>query len=527
MAEGEGAPKPDFRTGFSVRDLPDGGMVLGQVDAEDVILVRRGGEFFAVGASCTHYHGPLSDGLVVGDTLRCPWHHACFSLRTGEALRAPALDPISCWRVERVDDKAFVREKLAQTTAKTAAFSQNSSPNSSPKSSSNTSSNSRALPTAVVIVGGGGAGLAAADMLRREGYDGSLTMISADDSPPYDRPNLSKDFLAGTAPDDWIPLRSSEYYSDRRIDLVLGSRVSSLDIQRRSVQLENGKTYEFEALLIATGAEPIRLQIEGATDSQIHYLRTFADSRAIVAKSASAKRVVVVGASFIGLEVAASLRARGMDVHVAAPESLPLERVMGPDVGLFLQGLHESHGVVFHLGSTVSRINGRSVTLSNGTIVDADFVVLGVGVRPSIALAERAGLAIDRGIAVNDYLETSVPGIFAAGDVARWPDPHSGERIRVEHWVVAERQGQVAAKNILGQREPFTAVPFFWSQHYDVAINYVGHAETWDAAEIEGQLDLNGRDCGVTYKQAGRTLAVATISRDVQSLQAEAAMESA
>jgi NADPH-dependent 2,4-dienoyl-CoA reductase/sulfur reductase-like enzyme/nitrite reductase/ring-hydroxylating ferredoxin subunit len=497
-------------------------MVLGQVDADDVILVRRGGEFFAVGAVCTHYHGPLSDGLVVGDTVRCPWHHACFSLRTGEALRAPALDPISCWRVERVGDKAFVHEKLAQPSAKTAVVSQYSSP----KSSSNASSNSRALPTAVVIVGGGGAGLAAADMLRREGYDGTLTMISSDDSPPYDRPNLSKDFLAGTAPDDWIPLRSSEYYNDRRIELVLGSLVSSLDIKRRQVQLENGKTYGFGALLIATGAEPVRLQIEGATDAQIHYLRTFADSRVIVAKTASAKRVVVVGASFIGLEVAASLRARGIDVDVVAPDSLPLERVMGPDIGRFLRGLHESHGVVFHLASTVSRMSGRSVTLSSGTIVDADFVVLGVGVRPSLALAERAGLAIDRGIAVNEYLETNVPDIFAAGDVARWPDPHSGERIRVEHWVVAERQGQVAAKNILGQQEPFTAVPFFWSQHYDVAINYVGHAETWDAAEIDGQLDLNARDCAVTYKRRGRTLAVATISRDLQSLQAEAAMES-
>jgi apoptosis-inducing factor 3 len=518
MAEGTGAPKPDFRNGFSVGDLPDGGMVLGQVDADDVILVRRGGEFFALGAVCTHYHGPLSDGLVVGDTVRCPWHHACFSLRSGEALRAPALDPISCWRVEKVGDKAFVREKRAQPAAKTADFS--------PNSSSKSSSNSKALPTSVVIVGGGGAGLAAADMLRREGYDGTLTMISADDSPPYDRPNLSKDFLAGTAPDDWIPLRSSEYYNDRRIELVLGSLVSSLDIKRRQVQLENGKTYGYGALLIATGAEPVRLQIEGATDAQIHYLRTFADSRAIVAKAASAKRVVVVGASFIGLEVAASLRAREIDVHVAAPGSLPLERVMGPDIGRFLQGLHESHGVVFHLGSTVSRINGRSVTLSSGTILDADFVVLGVGVRPLLALAERAGLVVDRGIAVNEYLETSVPGIFAAGDVARWPDPHSGERIRVEHWVVAERQGQVAAKNILGQREPFSAVPFFWSQHYDVAINYVGHAETWDAAEIDGQLDLNARDCAVSYKRRGRTLAVATISRDLQSLQAEAAMES-
>ncbi len=524
MAEGTGAPKPDFRNGFSVGDLPDGGMVLGQVDAEEVILVRRAGEFFAAGAVCTHYHGPLSDGLVVGDTVRCPWHHACFSLRTGEALRAPALDPISCWRVEKVGDKAFVREKLAQPAAKTAVVSSNSSPNFSSNSSPNSSSKTRALPTSVVIVGGGGAGLAAADMLRREGYDGILTMISADDSPPYDRPNLSKDFLAGTAPDDWIPLRSSEYYSDRRIDLVLGSRVSSLDIKRRQVQLESGKTYGFGALLIATGAEPVRLQIEGATDAQIHYLRTFADSRAIVAKAASAKRVVVVGASFIGLEVAASLRARGIDVDVVAPENLPLERVMGPDIGRFLRGLHESHGVVFHLGTTVSRINGRSVTLSSGGILDADFVVLGVGVRPSLALAERAGLAIDRGITVNEYLETSVPGIFAAGDVARWPDPHSGERIRVEHWVVAERQGQVAAKNILGQREPFTAVPFFWSQHYDVAINYVGHAENWDAVEIDGQLDR--RDCAVTYKRRGRSLAVATISRDLQSLQAEAAMES-
>src|SRR6266851_309278 len=302
MAEEKKLSGPDFAQGVSLSEFTDGGMLQGHAKGEPVLVARRGDNFFAIGASCTHYGAPLAEGLVVGDTLRCAWHHACFSLRTGEALRAPALDPISCWRVERVGDKAFVREKLAQPAVRTAVVSSNSSPNSS--------SNARALPTSVVIVGGGGAGLAAADMLRREGYDGILTMISADDSPPYDRPNLSKDFLAGTAPDDWIPLRSSEYYSDRRIDLVLGSRVSSLDIKRRQVQLESGKTYGFGALLIATGAEPVRLQIEGATDAQIHYLRTFADSRAIVAKAASAKRVVVVGASFIGLEVAASLRAR-------------------------------------------------------------------------------------------------------------------------------------------------------------------------------------------------------------------------
>ncbi len=508
MADIEDAPKPDFRNGFPIRDLPDGRMTVGQVDGEDVILVRRGDEFFAVGSHCTHYHGPLSDGLIVGETLRCPWHHACFSLRSGEALRAPALDPIDCWRVDTVGDKVFVREKIAQPTPKPALSSVNSSN----------------WPSSVVIIGGGAAGLAAADMLRREGYAGPLTMISADDSPPNDRPNLSKDFLAGTASDDWIPLRSPEYYADRRIELVLNSQAASLDIQRKRVQLENGKTYDYGALLLATGADPVKLQIEGAKDSQLHYLRTFADSRAIVAKSASAKRVVVVGASFIGLEVAASLRARGIEVDVVAPDKQPLERVLGTELGSFIRGVHEANGVIFHLGETVNRMDGRAVTLSSGTIVDADFVVLGVGVRPSLALAERAGLTMNRGIVVNEYLETSAVGVFAAGDVARWPDPHTGDLIRVEHWVVAERQGQVAAKNILGCREKFDAVPFFWSQHYDVVINYVGHAESWDAVEIEGSIEA--RDCAVFYKRGNRTLAVATVSRDLQSLIYEAAMES-
>lgn len=505
MADVEGASKPDLKSGVSLDELADGGMVAGRVGDEDVILARRGDELFAVGAHCTHYHAPLADGLIAGDTLRCPWHHACFSLRTGEALRAPALDPIACWRVERVGKTVFVREKIAAADPGSAR--------------------SRELPATVVIIGGGAAGLAAADMLRREGYEGGVTLISADDSPPCDRPNLSKDYLAGTAQEDWIPLRAPAYYSERRIELMLNARASSLDVKQKRVQLENGKTIGFGALLMATGADPVRLQIPGAADSQVHYLRTFADARAIVARAASAKRVVVVGASFIGLEVAASLRARGIEVHVVAPDKTPLERVMGAEVGGFIRKLHEAHGVVFHLGQTVSRMDGRRAMLSDATVLDADFIVLGVGVRPAIALGEQAGLAIDRGIAVNEYLETSAPGIFAAGDIARWPDPHSGNRIRVEHWVVAERQGQIAARNILGRRVRFDAVPFFWSQHYDLAINYVGHAENWDAVEIDGSLDA--KDCAVTYKRGNRTLAVATISRDVQSLRAELAMETA
>jgi NADPH-dependent 2,4-dienoyl-CoA reductase/sulfur reductase-like enzyme/nitrite reductase/ring-hydroxylating ferredoxin subunit len=493
--------KPDLKTGVPLSSIPDGGQFLGVIDEEDALLVRRGVEIFAVGTHCTHYHGPLAEGLVVEDTVRCPWHHACFSLRTGEALRAPALDPICCWRTERVGDKVFVREKLTPVV---------------PTHDEN-------APSSVVIVGGGAAGLAAADMLRREGYQNSLTIVSADDSPPVDRPNLSKDYLAGTAQEDLVPLRSPEYYREQKIDVLLNSRASSIDTKSKQILLENGRALEFGALLLATGADPIHLTIEGASDSQILYLRTFADSKAIIANAGSAKRVVVVGASFIGLEVAASLRARGVAVDVVAPDRQPLERVMGAEVGNFIRKLHEAHGVTFHLEQSVGRVNGSAVTLSSGTVLEADFLVLGVGVRPSLKLAEQAGLAIDRGIVVNEYLETSVPGIFAAGDAARWPDPHAGEKIRVEHWVVAERQGQVAARNILGRREKFEAVPFFWSQHYDLAINYVGHAESWDAITIDGNLDA--RNCSVSYRKGARTLAIVTISRDVASLLAEAAME--
>jgi apoptosis-inducing factor 3 len=500
----EEAAKPDFRNGFPIEQIPDGGSVLGRVDADEAILVRRGGDLFAVGAHCTHYQGPLAEGLVVGDTVRCPWHHACFSLRSGEALRAPAIDPIPCWRVERVGNMAFAREKLSE-----------------PKADS--TSNASDLPASVLIIGGGAAGFAAAEMLRRKGYQGPVTMLSADDSPPVDRPNLSKDFLEGNAQDDWIPLRPAEYYTEQRIDLVLNTRVSSIDLKSRRVEAANGKTYDFGALLIATGADPVRPETPTSGDPAILYLRTFADARAIVAKAQSAKSVVVVGAGFIGLEVAASMRIRGLAVHVVAPDKVPLERVVGPDVGQVVRAVHEEHGVVFHLGKTVGRVDGKRVTLSDGETLTADFVVMGVGVRPSIALAEQAGLALDRGIAVDEHLQTSARGVYAAGDVARWPDPHSGERVRIEHWVVAERQGQVAAQNILGHGVRFDAVPFFWSKHYDFALHYVGHAEKWDAVEIDGS--LAARNCTVTYKRGGLPLAVVTIDRDLQSLRAELAME--
>jgi NADPH-dependent 2,4-dienoyl-CoA reductase/sulfur reductase-like enzyme/nitrite reductase/ring-hydroxylating ferredoxin subunit len=503
MADDNKPTGPDLTQGVPLSDITDGGMLVGHVGGDEVLLARRGDEVFAVSAHCSHYHGPLADGLMVGDTVRCPWHHACFSLRTGEHLGPPALSPIDCWKVEHHDSKVLVKDKHA------------------PKSFARPKPVVKA-PDKIVIVGGGAAGFAAAEMLRRQDYKGSIVMLSDDEAAPVDRPNLSKDYLAGTAPAEWIPLRGDDYYKDNGIDLRLKTKVASIDPKARDV-LGNGSTISYDRLLLATGAEPVRLEIPGVDLPHVHTLRSLADSTAIVEGAKTAKRAVVIGASFIGLEVAASLRARKVEVHVVAPGKRPLERILGPEMGDLVRKLHEEKGVVFHLEESLVAIDAKQVKLKSGKSLDADLVVMGVGVKPRTALAEQAGLKVDGGVITDTFLESSVSGIFAAGDIAKWPDPYSGQAIRVEHWVVAERQGQTAALNMLGFRQRFAAVPFFWSLHYDDSINYLGHAEKWDAIEVEG--DIAGKNCLVRYKVKGRTMAVASINRDVASLQAEVVME--
>jgi NADPH-dependent 2,4-dienoyl-CoA reductase/sulfur reductase-like enzyme/nitrite reductase/ring-hydroxylating ferredoxin subunit len=502
---------PDLALGVPAGGIADGEMLLGHAAGEAVLLARVGEDFFAVGAACTHYGGPLAEGILVGHQVRCPWHHAAFDVRTGEAQRAPALRPLPCWSVEREGGTIRVARRQPEAGTK-----EENTRRSAARSGS-------ALPDSVVIVGAGAAGSAAAEMLRREGFQGRVTLLGAEDADPYDRPNCSKDYLAGNAPEEWMPLWPADFYADNGIELVRGARVAAIDPKARTVKALGGREYGWDALILATGCDPVRLPLATHNLPHVHYLRTLADSRAIIAAAEHAKRVVVVGGSFIGMETAASLRARGLEVHLVAPEQHPMEKVLGPDLGRWVRSVHEEHGVTFHLATTVANVAAKTVALKDGTKIDTDLVVVGIGVRPSLALAAWAGLGVDDGVTVDERLRTTAPGIWAAGDIARWPDPHTGRRIRVEHWVVAQRQGQAAARNILGADEAFDMVPFFWSAHYDAVVAYVGHAEKWDRATLDG--DPAAMDCTVAFHEGDRVTAAATVFRDTVSLRAERLME--
>jgi len=497
LAEQAAASGPDFSNGISLADCPDHGTLAGRVGDDAMLLSHIDGEWFAVGGTCTHYGGVLADGAIGKREVRCPLHHACFDLKTGAVLRAPALEPVDRWKVEIEGERLFIREKLP------------------PLEHHEHASDVRR----VVIVGGGAAGLACANELRKLGYAGEIVMLSADSDPPCDRPNLSKDYLAGTAPEEWIPLRGQDWYREKSIDLRLNCKVQSIDTSGRAVALESGERIEFDRLLLATGAEPRRLKdLDG---NEVFTLRSLADARAIIEEAKAGSRAVVIGSSFIGLEAAAALRKRDVDVTVVSPEEVPFERVLGTELGGFVKKLHEDHGVRFHLGTVAAGFDSSSVTLANGDEVHADFVLIGVGVTPRSELAEAAGLAVENGVHVDEHLETSCPGIFAAGDIAAYPAKDG--RARIEHWTVAERQGQIAAANILGLNQAFDSAPFFWTEQYGVSIRYVGHAADWDDVRTEGELGTGGSV--LRYYRGGKHLATASINCDRANLEDELRLE--
>ncbi len=503
---------PDFGAGVPLALIPDGGMLLGHAQGKAVLLTRTDGEVFAIGATCTHYSGPLGEGLLVGDTIRCPWHHACFNVRTGEAVRAPALDPVSRWQIERRGTDIVVTSEIQNGDGATPPATGSASRESA----------GAADIQRVVIIGAGVAGNAAAEMLRRRGFSGSITMIGADTARPYDRPNLSKDYLAGTAQESWLPLRAPEFYEKHDIEILTSTPATAIDTDGKNVTLGDGKAIPYDGLLLATGATPIPLAVSGAELPHVFYLRSLDDSHRIIKAASRARSVAVIGASFIGLEVAASLRTRGLDVHVIAPDAIPLQKVFGDELGARVREMHEEKGVKFSLGRSVTAIGAGAVALDEGEAVVADLVVVGIGVRPNLDLAKAAGLKVDNGVVVSEHLESSVPGIYAAGDIANFPY-RTGDRIRVEHFVVAERQGQCAARNMLGEREAYDDIPFFWSAHFGTEIRYVGHASKIESSTVGG--DIGKDDAIVAYREKGATVAFASIGRDLACLEAERALE--
>jgi apoptosis-inducing factor 3 len=494
---------PDLSAGIALADITEGGTIAGRVGDEPVLLSRIDGELYAVSGACTHYGAHLSGGLADGRLVRCPLHHACFDLKTGAALRAPALDPLDRWQVDVDSDKAYVSYKLK----------------SHPEGANDTESD----PRRIVIIGGGAGGLACANELRRLGFSGSITMLSADSDAPCDRPNLSKDYLAGTAPEEWLPLRPADWYSDKKIDLRLSTPVTRIDAEARTVHCVSGENVPYDRLLIATGSEPNRLMTQGFDGENVFTLRSISDARAIAAKATPGARAVIIGASFIAMEAAAALRARGAEVDVVAVEHVPFDRVFGIALGEYITGIHQKNGVRFHLGCVASGYDGRAVTLANGEKIEADFVVVGIGVQPRTDLARSAGAEVDNGVMVDAFLETSVPGIYAAGDIASYPDAATGERVRIEHWVVAERQGQVAAANMLGARKPYQSVPFFWTEQFGTAIRYVGRGSGWDKVLVDG--DLEGGSFTIRYFRDGVHCASASVGRDKDNLEDELTLE--
>jgi NADPH-dependent 2,4-dienoyl-CoA reductase/sulfur reductase-like enzyme/nitrite reductase/ring-hydroxylating ferredoxin subunit len=483
-----------------VDELADDELREVEVGGKKVLLLRSDGVVRAFGARCPHYDAPLAQGLLHDGRLVCPWHGGAFDARTGDLLEPPPLSGLAPLAVRIDDDGDVVVDR----------------PDDAPRQ--------RTMPMAdrdpgdertFVVVGGGAAGGAAVEALRQHGFAGRVVLISREDRRPYDRPNLSKDYLAGTAGADWLPLRPASFYERHAIELRHAA-VTRLDVASRRLELDDGTELTPDALLIATGGLPRRLEAPGAELGGVFTLRSWSDCDAIIAALDGAASTVVVGASFIAMETAAALRERGLRVTVVAPDPVPLAAQLGPEVGAFLQARHEHHGVRFCLGHTVARFDGddrvRAVELDDGSRLDADLVVAGVGVAPATGFVANAEINEDGSLDVDDELRVNHHGVWAAGDVARYPEPHVGGRARVEHWRLAEQHGRAAAASMAGHGAPFGAVPGFWTQQFGLRVAYVGVGRGWDATIVAG--DLAGGDFTIVYTR-GDELVAAAGTRDL------------
>ncbi len=475
-----------------------------ELEGKPVVIGRIDDTYYAVAGNCSHYGAPLDKGVLKGTNLICPWHHACFDIRSGERLEPPALNDLRHYPVRIADGDVVVtlpNDNQTEPPIRTVTSDET-----------------------IVIIGGGAAGNAAAEELCRLKFTGKIIILSAVPAVPIDRPNLSKDYLDGHAQPEWIPLRDEKWYASRSIDLQLNTSVTRVNPSEHTVTTKDGKSIAYNKLLLATGATPRQLRDTPGTDlSNVFLLRELDDATRIIEATQGAQKAVVIGASFIGMEVAASLaKGRKLSVTVVAPEALPFERILGPEIGRMFQSEHEANGVQFRLRSEVAEIKGKgnkvaSVVLKSGEEIPADLVVIGVGVQPTTDYLAESGLKMndkDHSVEVNEKLQTSHPDIYAAGDIARW-QTDDGNSTRIEHWRVAQQHGIVAARNLAGRGDEITAhVLFFWTTQWDVELRYVGHAEKWDEIIYRGR--PQDKDFLAFYVAKRQLLAAAGLNRDAE-----------
>jgi len=492
-------------------DLKSGEMKEVAAGETRILLVRAGDEFHAVSAHCPHYGGALAEGALCGTRVICPLHHAIFNVVNGELEEPPALDALVSYEVRVEGERVMVRVPEEVSDRRPVSMVKR---------------DLVADPRQFVIIGAGAAGYTAAQTLREEGFRGNIVMLTREDRAPYDRPNLSKDYLHGHAAPEWMPLRPDEFFAEHEIQLLLNREVTRVDRRAKTIIFEGGETMDYDALLIATGGAPVRLNIPGSDLKNVCVLRSFADADSVIETASRSRRAVVVGASFIGMEVAYSLRERGLDVTVVAPSAEPFEVTLGSEIGAVFRSEHERHGVRFKLGSIVYRFEGshnvEAVTLDNGESIETDMVVVGVGVRPATHFLEGVELDQSGGVIVDSRLRAA-DGVYAAGDIVNFVDRRTCERMRIEHWRTAQQQGRVAARNMVGRDVAFEGVPFFWTQQFGLTLRYVGHATSWD--EIIYQGDVSSHDFLAFYVKDDRVLAVAGMDRDGELAAVEALMK--
>ncbi|MCP9237734.1 apoptosis inducing factor family protein [Lewinella sp. JB7] len=461
---------------FSLSQLPRGHMHQVKVGEYDVLLANVDGEVFAVENKCSHYGAPLTDGALCAHRVRCPWHHACFDLRTGEQIEAPGMDGIARFAVDLDGDQILVSEAPVITNE------------SSPRASHEWPELADGQLVDYLVVGGGAAGAYAVEAIRAEDPDGSLLLVSAEELPPYDRTKVSKAFLEQDMPAEKLPLRSAEFYRDLGVTFLAGTRVQRLDLKARQVGLSDGRTLNYERVLLATGGTPRTLNVPGSTLDGVFTLRKADD--ALRARNATTKgsRVVVVGGSFIGLETAMSLGKRGGQVTVVTRVGILFERIFGAAVGRYIRRLHEEAGVKFRMKSEVHALRGNgkvsAVVLDNGTILDADVVVVGIGVKPATDYLQGIAFRKDGSLEVDGHLALHGKNAWAAGDLATYPDREG--MVRIEHWKVAAQQGRIAGRNMAGKPEPYHMVPFFWTNQQGTNFRYVGHGNDFDRIIFDG-----------------------------------------